>query len=92
MGRHNHSALENVYLMIDWNSVGERQVHQRYHEGHTQKVTTAHNKNLTAQNAEGYKTFWKTPLSTSTTSAKWHVSIIKGSNQMVKHTYLQNKS
>ncbi|XP_034842402.1 zinc finger protein 239-like [Mirounga leonina] len=47
--------------------------------------------NLTAQNGEGYKTFWKTSLLKSATSAKQCVSIYKGSNQMIKHTYLQNE-
>ncbi|XP_038383846.1 zinc finger protein 724-like isoform X4 [Canis lupus familiaris] len=40
---------------------------------------------------EGYKTFWKTSLLKSASSAKQCVSISKGSNQMVKHTYLQNE-
>ncbi|XP_023100743.2 zinc finger protein 429-like isoform X1 [Felis catus] len=90
--KYKHSALENGHLVIEWNSVGERQGHQRSHETHMQIETTAHYKNLTAQNSEGYKTFWKPPLSNTVTSAGQCVSIIKGSNQVVKQTYLQDKN
>ena len=61
VGREKHSALENGRLMIDWNSFGERQWHQRSHGAHMQTETTAHYMNLTAPNSEGYKTFWNPP-------------------------------
>ncbi|XP_027953223.1 zinc finger protein 34-like, partial [Eumetopias jubatus] len=78
--------------MIDWKNDGESEEHQRYHEGHIQTETTVHNMNLTAQNDEEYKTLGKISLLKSATSAKQCLSVSKGSNQMVKHTYLENEN
>ncbi|EFB27912.1 hypothetical protein PANDA_017949, partial [Ailuropoda melanoleuca] len=92
VGRYNRSALGNLHLMIDWKNDGESEEHQRYHEGLFQTETTVRSMNLTAQNAEGYKTLWKTSLLKSATSEKQCLSVSKGSNQMVKHTYLENEN
>ncbi|XP_077622834.1 zinc finger protein 682-like isoform X1 [Crocuta crocuta] len=92
VGRCKDSVIENGLLVIDGNSVGERQGHQRSPEAPTQMETTAHYKNLTAPFGERSKAFWGTPISKSITSAKQCVSTGKDSNQMVKHTYLQKKN
>ncbi|XP_023100652.2 zinc finger protein 260-like [Felis catus] len=90
MGRCKHSTLENLHLMIDWDNDGESEGHQGY-EGHIQTETSAHNKNLSAQNGEEYKAFWKN-LFKSSTSAAPCVSVSKSTNQVLKHTYLWNEN
>lgn len=74
--------------MLNWDSDGKNEVHQRYKEGHSQIESTAQNKNFTAETGEGYKTFWKTSPFMSSTCAKQCVSVSTISNQIFKYTYL----
>lgn len=74
--------------MLNWDSDGKSEVHQRYKEGHSQIESTAQNKNFTAKTGEGYKTLWKTSPFMSSTCAKQCVSVSTISNQIFKYTYL----
>ncbi|XP_038383848.1 zinc finger protein 43-like isoform X1 [Canis lupus familiaris] len=88
MGRLKNNTIENLHFMTDWDNDGESEGHQRHHEGHNQTETSAHNKNLPAQNGEGYKTFSVTSLFKSATSTKQCISENKSSNHIFKLTYL----
>ena len=88
MGRLKNNAIENLHFMTDWDNDGESEWHQRHHEGHNHTEISAHNKNLPAQNGEGYRTFSVTSLFKSATSTKQCVSENKSSNQMFKLIYL----
>ncbi|XP_004409862.1 PREDICTED: zinc finger protein 676-like [Odobenus rosmarus divergens] len=92
MGRHKNSDIEDLHLMIDRDNDGKSEGYQRYHEGHIQTQTTAHNKNLTVQNGERYKTFWKTSPFKSAVSKNQCDSASEISNQIFKHTYLGKDS
>ncbi|XP_077698516.1 KRAB domain-containing protein 5-like isoform X1 [Canis aureus] len=88
MGRLKNNAIENLQFMTDWDNDGESEWHQRHHEGHNHTEISVHNKNLPAQNGEGYRTFSVTSLFKSATSTKQCVSENKSSNQMFKLIYL----
>ncbi|XP_053762286.1 zinc finger protein 519-like [Panthera pardus] len=92
MGRYQLSTLENLPLITDWDSDGESEGQQRFPEVHTQMETTAHNKNLTAQNGEEHKAVWKTSMFKSATSAKQCVSVSKDSNKILKDTYSRKEN
>ncbi|XP_058564855.1 KRAB domain-containing protein 5-like [Neofelis nebulosa] len=88
LGTWKHHALENLHLMINWDSGRKNEAHQKFHEGRSPIEMTAHNKNLMTPNDEGHKTSWKTALFTSTICAKQCASVSRSSNQTCKHTYL----
>ena len=92
LGTWKHHALENLHLMINWDSGRKNEAHQKFHEGRSPIETTAHNKNLMAPSDEGHKTSWKTALFTSTICAKQCASVSRSSNQTCKNTYLCNEN
>ncbi|XP_025768630.1 zinc finger protein 678-like, partial [Puma concolor] len=88
LGTWKHHALENLHVMINWDSGRKNEAHQKFHAGRGPNETTAHSKNLMAPSGEGHKTSWKTALFTSTICAKQCASVSRSSNQTCKHTYL----
>lgn len=92
MGRYQLSTLENLPLITDWDSDGESEGQKRFPDVYIQMETTAHSKNLTAQNGEEHKAVWKTSVFKSGTSAKQCVSVSKDSNKILKDTYSRKEN